>query len=162
MNWVLEQLGAHAIIYPGQSIREHTRTAIQTLSTDTERRSVYTHTGWLQLPSGEWIYLHAGGAIGQKGQVGQESGIEVSLSGGHARYILPVPKQGTELIEAIQASLRMLEVAPDAVVYPVWAGIWASVQGDTNYCLAPRPRPLVRLVQRDRVRGHAPLRRRRA
>lgn len=136
MNWVIEQLGAQAIIYPGFSTRDHTRTAIQTLSTHIEKRSVYTHIGWRQLATKEWAYLHAEGAIGQKGQLGQESGIEVSLSAGHARYVLPAPGEGAELIEAIRASLRMLDLAPAAVVYPVWGGIWAAVQGDTNYCLA--------------------------
>lgn len=63
MNWVTEHLGAGAVVYAGVGIKDHTRVAIQLLSGDAPQRHVYTHTGWRQTSDGEWIYLHAGGAI---------------------------------------------------------------------------------------------------
>jgi hypothetical protein len=46
MNWAVEELGPRALVYPGMSIRDHARAAIQTLSSDIAVRRVYTHTGW--------------------------------------------------------------------------------------------------------------------
>jgi len=49
MSWTSE-LGARALLYPGQGVREHARTAIQQLSMEglTERH-VYAHTGWTEV-----------------------------------------------------------------------------------------------------------------
>jgi len=63
MNWVTDQLGASAIVYPG--FKDHARAAIQSLSPEIEPRRVYTHTGWRKI-DGSWLYLHAGGAIGRR------------------------------------------------------------------------------------------------
>jgi hypothetical protein len=47
MNWPAAHLGARAILYPGQGVREHARTAIQTLS-EAEEQRVRAHLGWVQ------------------------------------------------------------------------------------------------------------------
>jgi hypothetical protein len=75
MVWATEHLGASAIVYPGISLRDHARVAIQLLSGDIPERRVYTHLGWRQLGD-EWVYLHGSGAIGPDGPV---TGIEVHL-----------------------------------------------------------------------------------
>src|SRR5438874_785271 len=41
-------------------------TALQMLSSDVRRETVYAHTGWRDV-GGRWVYLHAGGAIGADG-----------------------------------------------------------------------------------------------
>ena len=76
------------------------RVAIQLLSRDAPRRTVYTHTGWRQ-DAGRWVYLHAAGAIGPDGPV---AGVEVDLPNALRHYVLPEPPVGPELAAAIRAS----------------------------------------------------------
>ena len=73
MGWVLGKLGPEAIVYPGQT--QHARAAVQALSHGIRREQVYVHTGWRKL-GGQWVYLHAGGAIGATGPA---AGVQVQL-----------------------------------------------------------------------------------
>src|SRR5262249_36562052 len=59
MNWTTEALGHHAILAPGQTIKDHAQVAIQLFSQDTTERRVLTHLGWRKVGS-TWCYLHAG------------------------------------------------------------------------------------------------------
>jgi hypothetical protein len=129
MNWPTEFLGANAIIYP--NLKDHARTAIQTLSGETEERHVFRHTGWREVEE-EWLYLHNGGAIGKDGAA---SGIEIELTGGLAYYALPAPPAGAELVKAIQASLRSLNVGPERIMLPLYSAIWRAVLGSCDVSL---------------------------
>ena len=129
MNWPTEHLGANAVTYAGMGLRDHARVAIQLLSGEVPERTVYTHTGWREI-AGEWVYLHAGGAIGPRGPV--EVGIETRLDGALARYLLPNPPTGITLQAAVRASLRLLEVAPDRVSVPLLAATYRAVLGATD------------------------------
>src|SRR5207253_1526010 len=120
MTWATEQCGAEAVVFAGLALRDHTRVAVQVLSGNVRRRRVFSHTGWRQLESG-WAYLHGGGAIGAVGTVPQGGGdsprenppyIEVVLPEPLSRYELPAPPSGSALVEALRASIRMLDVAP--------------------------------------------------
>ena len=123
MDWVTRELGARAIVYPGYTIKDHARTAIQALSRVPEARTIYAHTGWRKV-SGHWVYLHAAGAIGHKGVV---PGVETNLSAaGLDRFALPEPPEGKALAEAVRASLRLQEVASLAVTVPLFAAIWRA------------------------------------
>ena len=101
MGWATEHLGAGAIVYPGFGIKDHARAAVQMLSGEVTARRVYSHTGWRNV-GGRWLYLHAGGAIGQVGQV---EDVQVELTGSLEGRTLPEPPEGEELIGAIRASL---------------------------------------------------------
>src|SRR5215217_2910130 len=107
MGWATEHLGAGAILYPGFGLRDHARAAIQLLSGSVPARSVYAHTGW-RLVDGEWVYLHAGGAIGRVGQV---ESIHIELTGSLAGRTLPSPPEGAELSRSIRASLQLWKLA---------------------------------------------------
>ncbi len=131
MNWSIEHLGAAAIVYPGQTTRDHTRAAIQVLSGEPPERRLYTHTGWRQVGD-DWLYLHAGGAIGVTGRV---DGVETALSGELSRYELPDPPSGDALAEAMRASMRILDLAPDSVTVPLWAAVWRTVLGGCDLSL---------------------------
>jgi hypothetical protein len=76
LGWVSEQLGAQAIVYPGQTMKDHARVAIQSLSEGIVERRVFRHTGWRRGHDGHWYYFHGGGVLGQVGQV---PNMEVSL-----------------------------------------------------------------------------------
>jgi hypothetical protein len=86
MKWVMEKLGARAVIAAGMGVKDRVREAIQLLSSSQMReRTVYTHTGWRRLGEG-WAYLHGGGALGASGKV---AGVETSLPAALAPFILP-------------------------------------------------------------------------
>ena len=66
MNWPITKIGPRAIVFPHQ--KEHARAAIQALSENPHKKTVFTHIGWTDF-GGQWIYLHARGAIGAYGNV---------------------------------------------------------------------------------------------
>lgn len=117
MTWAIENLGAQAVIYPGSGGRDHAAAAVQLLSGEIGPRIVYAHTGWRVIDNAP-VYLHAGGAIGASGIV---SGIEVDLSGKLGRYRLPAPPTGAARIEAVRASLDLLQLGPLGITVPVLA-----------------------------------------
>jgi hypothetical protein len=129
MNWATEFLGASAVIFP--SVREHARVAIQLVSGEIPARRLYGHLGWRKV-GGNWLYLHAEGAIGPNGPV---STVEVSLPGGFSSYSLPAPPRRRELIKAIRASLGVLELAPDPVAFCVLAAVYRAVLGEVDLSL---------------------------
>jgi len=131
MGWPIELLGAGALVYPGQSAKDHTRAAIQILSEDTAERVIYAHTGWRE-HEGEMAYLHAGGAIGARGSV---PNVEVALPGDLARIGLPEPPTGETLIAAIRASLNVASVAPEALTLPLLAATYRAALGGTDFSL---------------------------
>ncbi|HEX2999561.1 MAG TPA: DUF3854 domain-containing protein [Armatimonadota bacterium] len=121
LNWVTERLGASAIVYPGNGLRDHARAAIQILSGEVPERIVYAHTGWRQI-AGEWAYLHAGGAIGASGPL---DGVETAL-GGLERYSLPDPPDMAGTRDAIRCSLRFLDVAERGQSWPLLAAVFLA------------------------------------
>jgi len=131
LNWPAEHIGAQAIVYPGFGLRDHVRAAIQLLSENISQRCTYTHIGW-RMVEGQWIYLHAGGGIGQVGAV---KSVEVRLAGPLSGYNLPDPPEGDELRNAIRSSLCFLELVPDAVGFPIFCAIWSSVVGASDFSI---------------------------
>ncbi len=107
MKWVVANLGAMAILEAGRDTKSHVRAAIQYLSDDVARRTIFTHTGWRKI-AGEWKYLHAGGAIGADGM---DRSVTVELGGNLANFVLPDPPAGTERVRAIRASLEIIRLA---------------------------------------------------
>ena len=125
MGWAMEHLGSRAVVYPGNTLKDHARTGIQLLSVDAQDRHVYTHTGWRKLGE-HWTFLHAGGAVGANGSL---PGVEVHLPGDLRNYVFPGLLGGAELVQAIDASLRVLELADDAITVPIIAGTYRAVLG---------------------------------
>jgi hypothetical protein len=117
-----------AIVMPGMTLKDHARAAIQLLSPQVEHRRVYTHLGWRKIGE-DWCYLHAGGAIGAHGAVE-----DITVAPGQAllAYTLPAPPDDAAAPAAIRASLRLLDVAPDAVMIPVYAALWRAVLGNVD------------------------------
>jgi DNA primase catalytic core len=128
MSWVTAHLGAMAIVMPGMTLKDHARAAIQLLSPQVDHRRVYTHLGWRHIGE-DWRYLHAGGAIGMHGAV---EDITVAPGQALAAYHLAAPPDDAAARAAILASLRLLDVAPDAVTIPVYAALWRAVLGNVD------------------------------
>lgn len=55
--------------------------------------------------------------------------IEVRLPSNLAAFILPEPPSGGELVEAIRASLRILELPTRLISYPLYAFTWVGPLG---------------------------------
>jgi hypothetical protein len=129
MGWVAEQLGAKAVLKAGYGFKDKVREAIQTLEIDTcVDETIYTHTGW-RLIDDRWVYLHAGGAIGAEGNI---CDVTTKLHGALGRYQLRLPCDGTAEQKAIRASLGIIELGPTTITYPLLAGVYRSVMGDTG------------------------------
>ena len=100
MAWVLPRLGPRAIIYPGK--QQHAREAIQSLSGLVPQEHIFTHLGWTKDAS-DWLYLHAGGAIGREGS---RSEVQVRL---------PAAKfSGRVSISTVSANVIIVEAACDS------------------------------------------------
>lgn len=131
MNWPLSNWGTQAVVNAGVGTKDHLRVAVQLLSGDVPQRTVYGHTGWRKIDD-RWAYLHASGAIVAEGV---DSTILVSLSGGLAKYNLPAPPSGISLIDAVKASLRLLKLAPDKLMFPLLSATYRSVLGGSDFSL---------------------------
>ena len=130
MSWVSRELGAKALLYPGFTLRDHARAAIQILSPPMPRRRVFSHTGWREIDGNDY-YLHSGGAIGS---LGVRNDIETDL-GELSGFTIAEPPVGDDLRVAITASLRFLDAAPAHVTVPLYAGIWRSVIEAADFAL---------------------------
>ena len=160
MNWVIELLGAGAIIGAGQGVRDELRAAIQFNSGQIPRLNGFDRLGWADLrgDGSEWGFIHSGGVIrteksgasadhdrnrpernpsegnhlrhdGPKRPIpaptSEFPGIRVHhLSSTLARYKLPAPPVGDLLRNAIRISLSFLDLAPDRITFPLYAGMW--------------------------------------
>nr|MBA2782790.1 DUF3854 domain-containing protein [Rubrobacteraceae bacterium] len=129
MGWVARHLGASAFVYPGFGYEKHAAVAIQSLSGEITERRYFAHTGWRKIEE-EWVYLHAGGAIGPKGPL---MGIEVAMGDGRLGDCeLPEPPENAALVEAVRASLRFLDLAPPELTYPLLAAIYRAALGEAS------------------------------
>ena len=126
MGWVVE-LGAEAVLWPGQGSRDRTRHAIQLLS-DPRARRVYAHTGWIKL-DGRDVWLHAGGGIAPNGPV---EDVEVKLPRQLELLALPGALSGPELHRSIRASLDLLSLGPTEVTTPVLGAVYRAPLGSAD------------------------------
>ena len=119
LAWIKKEWGAAATVAPGRSLSPHLGAAIQAHSRGFKRRTVYAHSGWQQI-GGVWRYLHGGGASGPG------ESVEVDLGENLGAYRLPAPAG----LEAAQASLRFLDVAPWEVTAPLLASVYLAPFAD--------------------------------
>lgn len=118
MKWAIGQWGARVSLATGRWVADHVRKAIQELSEGKygERR-VYTHTGWREI-DGRWAFLHASGAIGA-------DDVTVELPSELVNYTLPVD-DSVYPVEAMRASVALLDSMPTDIVYPLYAAIFLA------------------------------------
>lgn len=133
MAWATEYLGARAIVYPGFGLKDHARTAIQELSGESlVARHVYAHTGWREV-EGEWVYLHAGGAVGRFGQL---HNIHVDLTGPLIGRTLPEPGEADPdegLAADVRASLNLRELAPESITATLLSATYRAALGESDF-----------------------------
>ena len=132
MGWVVENIGADAVLEPGFGAKDRTRAAIQYLSGRVLRHHTYAHTGWRHFEAHGWAYLHTAGAIGARGAL---SGIDVNMPGPLSRYALPAPGTRDEIAEAVRASLAIVDIAPDRITVPLLASTYRAALGSADFSL---------------------------
>jgi hypothetical protein len=110
LKWLGREWGAAVSAAPGRSLGPHLANAIQAHSQGFKRSTIFAHSGWRKI-AGAWRYLHGGGGIG----TGEP--VEVDLGENFGNYRLPEPGG----LEAAQASLRFLDVAPWEITAPLLA-----------------------------------------
>jgi hypothetical protein len=137
MNWPLERIGAGAVVYPGMGLRDQARAAIQLLSGNPPERRVYKHTGWREIEPGNWVFLHANGAIQPSDSLSTQepSPVCVQLVDSLSRIALPLPQDGRAVTDAIRATLRLWDLGPDEVTIPIFGGIYRAAIGNTDFSL---------------------------
>jgi hypothetical protein len=109
MSWITANWGNEPIVYAGQSVKDHLRCAIQKLSGNVERVTIYGHIGWKKI-EGQWCYLHHAGALGATDNL---DSIRVDVDGSGAMHRYRFALQEINPIVAIKASLRLLEAVPE-------------------------------------------------
>jgi len=122
MGWALEHWGSQAVITAGMGIKDHLRCAIQTLSDNVTRKTIYQHSGWRQLNGSGWQYLFNGGAIGRNGLSDRYA---VELPGALVDYQL---EAGT--VAAVHTAMKVLELAETAISAPLFAAPFAAILGE--------------------------------
>jgi len=129
MSWVASRLGPQAILYPGQ--QQHARAAIQWLSGQVRQERIFSYTGWKKHGT-QWMYLHAGGALGADGLI---PGIQVRLPDALQAFEIGLPQDSDDRGRNVKASLRVLQVAPDRISFPLLAGVYRAALGGTTFSL---------------------------
>jgi len=123
MNWPVAAWGTRAVVAAGMGAKDRLREAIQRFSPDSVRRTEYAYTGWCKI-GGAWCYLHANGAIGATGAI---DGVTVALSPALRRIAFSaVQSAPAGLVDAVRASLAVLDVAPDAITVPLLAAVYRA------------------------------------
>ena len=130
LGWVTTAWHGEAVVYAGQGNRDHLRTAIELLSRDRVRRTVYTHTGWRRIGEA-WYYLHAGGAIGPPSVDVVDGPISVETPAALSKFSLPTPPTGEALATAIRASLALLDgLTHDHLIFPLLGATYRAALGE--------------------------------
>ena len=125
LRWVDDQLGAGAMIEPGQAMRM--LAAIKAMSDDFIKRKVYAHTGWRRIGD-DYVYLHGAGAIGTIGTV---ENIKTDLDSiGLSRYVLPDPIDDQD---AVRASLAIIDITVKPVTMLLLGTVYRAPLGAVGH-----------------------------
>lgn len=115
MKW-LTMWGPEPNLYPGFTVRDLVRFAIQSTAPAAINERIFTHLGWIKLDD-QWVYLHAGGALGVPH-------VKVELESRLQNYQLTGWNINSK--EAMEASLKLLNIAPHRVTLVLWALTYLS------------------------------------
>ena len=113
MGWVTDQWGLTCNINPGPAVKDKLRHCIQQISHNIISATELNCTGWYRDPQAGWIFLNRFESIG-----GHD--IEVRLESRLVNYYFP-KKNDARRIEAIQATLDLVKIAPHRIILPLLA-----------------------------------------
>lgn len=117
-----------------QQGRSDVRNAIEQTSPRVRIETAYGVMGWREC-DGQWLYLHAGGALGADGPALDADGeplVRTDLPRQYAAYELPAaPADAEQLRAALAASLVLRGDVPARVLVPVLGATWRALLGRT-------------------------------
>lgn len=125
MSWVLPSWGTKAIVFPGFSIKDDLRTAIQMLSKPKET-TIYRHLGWTVV-GGKRAYLHAGGAITRNGNV---KTVKVEMPKEMERYDLTTDVDASE---GVIATMDLVDLGPTNIMWTLLAATFSPLFGPVDF-----------------------------
>lgn len=125
MSWVMQAWGVRAIIFPGNSVKEDLRTAIQ-LRSKPSVHTIYRSIGWAEI-DGRKAYLHAGGAVTESGN---DPTVTIRLPAELSNYDVESKEDPKA---AFIASLELTDLAPKGVAWPLWAATYAPLFGAVDF-----------------------------
>lgn len=128
MKWIRTKLGPSARIFPRPQQTQHLQNAIQAASTEIQIRSIYNHTGWVEM-DGEPVFLHSGGGIGVDGP---RDGVYCTLPAGLKPYQLLLPESLDEEQHNCRQVLELMEMINPEVSVPLIALTLRAVLGDNQ------------------------------
>ncbi len=116
MAWPLPRWGTRAAVAAGSATKDHLRAAILALSRDVDTRYDYSHMGWRSI-NGKMVYLSSNGAIGMD---------NVHVKAAHDLGAYKLPGAPVNVREAMEASLRFLQVGNYTATVPLWACVFLA------------------------------------
>jgi hypothetical protein len=125
MEWV-SQWDGRAVVRVGSYVKDHARAAIQFLSNERgyDVHNVYSHAGWRNI-NGQWMYLHAGGAIDENGL---NRDIDIKFNDSRQTvFDLPKPPEGSTLREVVVQTLALLDTVFGSKMEPLIYTEYAKV-----------------------------------
>jgi hypothetical protein len=124
MQWINKRWGYRPVLHVNRGGLFDLARAIQEVSTDVQRRKVYTYTGWAEV-DGKWSYLTSNGSISADGV---NCNTQVDLGPNNLRhYALPceIP-EGEAAYRAARASVDFLRIGARGVTAMLWAAMYAA------------------------------------
>ncbi len=137
LNWITKAWGSSIVVTPTQTAKQKLAAGILLTGERGNKRTVYTHTGYLFKDNKPVDYISAAGSL-LKANI--QSEIEHNLS----RYQLAgVSSNEDERTGAIKASLSLLDAHASEVTAPLFAFVYLppilpivkDVIGETSFCL---------------------------
>jgi hypothetical protein len=129
MVWPAIHLGASAFLYPGATLKDHARVAIQMLSGRPPERCIYTHTGWREIDGG-WKYLHGHGSIPSHPEM---AAVDIRLPGIIQGFALPALVTADDLSEAVRSSLQLWDLTDVGIIVQIAA--YRAVLGECDFSI---------------------------
>lgn len=116
LGWIREAWGLEPTIAVGNTKKQHYAAYIQEKAGQSERRTVYAHTGFREI-DGTLCYLYHGGAVGA-------DGVECELPEALHGYQVKGCEIGER--EAVQEVLRLLEFCPSELGIPMLGAVYLA------------------------------------
>lgn len=123
-DWTYDAIGGRGIIHPCSRDEAHVVAAAQYLSLGkVEERTTYAFTGWAEV-NGRRVFLTHTGALGADG-MDEATSVDLGTEKLN-RYALPAPDEA-QAVEAVRASLDLLDLGPDKVMAPQLCATYRAV-----------------------------------